>query len=162
MRWKVSRLQCCCSGASFYWRITGPYLASASFMYLVNRMVAWARVLRCSVWASPLTFPDKVTLGDRQGTGSSILISQRVTEQLSDLGKVNQSLVRTKIESGLLTSLSPAQVMQGQEKWLSWATLLSYTPTRQAFNRLILGQTELRHGAGLTLFLAHTHERLWN
>lgn len=131
MRWKVSRLQCCCSGASFYWRITGPYLASASFMYLVNRMVAWARVLRCSVWASPLTFPDKVTLGDRQGTGSSILISQRVTEQLSDLGKVNQSLVRTKIESGLLTSLSPAQVMQGQEKWLlsyspellSWATL---------------------------------------
>ena len=40
--------------------------------------------------ASPLTFPDKVTLGDRQGTGSSILISQRLTEQLSDLGKVKQ------------------------------------------------------------------------
>lgn len=64
-RQKVSRLRPCCSGTSSYWKIMGAHLASASFMYLVNWRAPQASALSSLFWASPLTFPDKVTLGDR-------------------------------------------------------------------------------------------------
>lgn len=85
---QVTRLYCLCD-ASSYWKILSRHRISASFVYLVNQTVDVPSAAHCvslstllSLWSHPL--------GQAGDQGSSILISQRVTEKLSGLWKVKQ------------------------------------------------------------------------
>lgn len=75
--------------------IISPDLVSALFMYLVNWMVAWKSAISRPFCPSISTHLSWWSHHWRQAgeQGSSILVSQRVTQELSDLQKVIQAVI---------------------------------------------------------------------